>query len=144
MEARFSDVPDLLWERIEPLLPVEPPKPHGGRPRNDNRRAMAGILYRLRTGCQWKALPKAYFGSGSTCHERFQEWTKAGIFGRVFELCLHYYDALRGVDWQWCSLDSAIVKAPKGGTTPARTRPIARKEASNATSSPMREAYPSV
>jgi transposase len=140
MDARFANVPDTLWDRIGPLLPVEPSKPRGGRPRNDDRRIMAGVLYRLRTGCQWKALPKDYFGSGSTCHERFQEWVRAGIFGKVFELCLHYYDALRGVDWQWCSLDSAMVKAPKGGTTLAPIRRIARKKASSATSSPMREA----
>jgi putative transposase len=143
MEARYRDVPELLWERIEPLLPPERPKPDGGRPRNDNRRVMAGILYRLRTGCQWKALPKEYFGSGSTCHERFQEWREAGIFSQVFDLCLNYYDALRGVDWKWCSLDSAMVKAPKGGTTPAPIRPIVRKKGSNGTSLPTGAVFPS-
>ena len=141
MEARFATVPDTLWERIGPLLPAEPPKPRGGRPRNDNRQIMAGVLFRLRTGCQWKALPKEYFGSGSTCHERFQEWVEAGIIGQVFELCLRYYDALRGIDWKWCSLDSATVKAPKGGITPARARRIGRKKASSATSSPTRTAF---
>lgn len=134
MEMRFADVPDTLWAHVEPLLPVEPPKPRGGRPRTDNRRALAGILYRLRTGCQWKALPKEYFGSGSTCHERFQEWVSAGVFWRVFEQCLRYYDACRGVDWKWCSLDSAMVKAPKGGTIRDRTRRIEPKRASSATS----------
>ena len=133
MENRFYVVPDVLWSRIEPLLPPEAAKPRGGRPRNDNRRIMAGILFRLRTGCQWKALPKTHFGSGSTCHERFQLWTDAGVFGKIFELCLHYYDALRGVDWKWCSLDSAMVKAPKGGIKPGRTRRIAPKAESNAT-----------
>jgi len=72
MEARFADVPDTLWHHVEPLLPLDIPRPRGGRPRSDNRRVLAGILYRLRTGCQWKSLPKEYFGSGSTCHERFQ------------------------------------------------------------------------
>jgi transposase len=98
MEERFADVPDVLWERVAPYLPIESPKPRGGRPRNDNRRVLAGILYRLRTGCQWKALPREYFGSGSTCHERFQEWVSAGIFAKVFEQCLRYYDACRGID----------------------------------------------
>ena len=134
MEERFAGVPEVLWERVEPYLPIEPPKPRGGRPRNDNRRVLAGILYRLRTGCQWKALPREYFGSGSTCHERFQEWVSAGVFAKVFEQCLRYYDACRGIDWHWCSLDSAMVKAPKGGTTRVPTPPIAPKAASNATS----------
>ncbi len=134
MEERFADVPEVLWRRVEPYLPIEPPRPRGGRPRNDNRRVLAGILYRLRTGCQWKALPREYFGSGSTCHERFQEWVDAGVFAKVFEQCLRYYDAWRGIDWRWCSLDSAMVKAPKGGTIRVPTRPIAPKKALSATS----------
>lgn len=69
MPKDFFDVPDDLWSRIEPLLPPEPPKPRGGRPRVPDRVAFAGILYRVRTGCQWKALP-VDFGSGSTCHLR--------------------------------------------------------------------------
>ena len=133
MDERFADVPNALWKRVEPLLPRKRPGSRGGRPRNDDRRVLAGILYRLRTGCQWKALPREYFGSGSTCHERFQEWVKAGVFAKVFEQCLRYYDACRGIDWRWCSLDSAMVKAPKGGTTPVLTLPIAPKAASNAT-----------
>lgn len=133
MEPRFADVPETLWNRVAGLLPKERPKPRGGRPRNDDRRILAGILYRLRTGCQWKALPSEYFGSGATCHQRFQEWAQAGVFAKVFEECLRYYDACRGIDWQWCSLDSATVKAPKGGTTRGQTRPIAPKMASNAT-----------
>jgi transposase len=132
METRFADVPETLWAHVEPYLPAEEAKPRGGRPRNSNRRALAGILFRLRTGCQWKALPKEYFGSGSTCHERFQEWVKAGIFWNVFEQCLRYYDACRGIAWKWCSLDTAMVKAPKGGTTRVRTPRIGPKEASNA------------
>lgn len=134
MEERFADVPEVLWKRVEPYLPIEPPRPRGGRPRNDNRRVLAGILYRLRTGCQWKALPGEYFGSGSTCHERFQEWVGAGVFAKVFEQCLRYYDACRGIDWRWCSLDSAMVKAPKGGTIRVPTRPIALRKASSVTS----------
>lgn len=42
---------------------------------------MAGILYRLKTGCRWKALPND-FGSGSTCHLRFQEWVELGVVPR--------------------------------------------------------------
>jgi transposase len=128
----FEDIPDELWRRIERLIPVEPPKPYGGRPRVDDRRIMAGILYRLRTGCQWQALPKD-FGSGPTCHRRFQQWERAGVFERIFKELVRYYDGRRGIQWQWTALDSATVKAPKGGTTPVRARRIARKAASNVT-----------
>lgn len=64
-EIRRDSRPPLAPRR--PWLPPEPPKPKGGRPRVPDRTILAGILYRLRTGCQWQALPPE-FGSGSTCH----------------------------------------------------------------------------
>lgn len=63
MNANFFEVPERLWREIAPRLPRERPKPRGGRPRVPDRVVLAGIIYRLRTGCQWKALPRA-FGSG--------------------------------------------------------------------------------
>jgi transposase len=58
-------VTDELWEVIEPLLPEEPPKPHGGRPRIDDRAALTGILFVLKSGVslgrccprRWAAAP---------------------------------------------------------------------------------------
>jgi len=66
---------------------------------------LAGIVYRLKTGCQWKALP-SQFGSGSTCHLRFQQWCDAGVFERVHAELLRYYDKRRGIQWNWGSLDT--------------------------------------
>ncbi len=110
----FFDVDDEFWGRIEPLIPVRPRSRLGGRPRVPDRVVMAGILYRLRTGCQWKAIPRQ-FGSGSTCHLRFKEWVVAGVFERIHVQLLKYYDQELGVELDWSSLDGAIVKAPKGG-----------------------------
>ena len=124
----FEDVPDDLWRLVARLLPADRPKPYGGRPRVDDRLILAGILYRLRTGCQWQALPKQ-FGSGPTCHRRFQEWQRSGVFEQIFRVLVRHYDGKRGIQWKWTSLDSASVKAPKGGTTPVPTRLIARKKA---------------
>jgi transposase len=76
---------------------------------------MGGIIYRLRTGCQWRAIPPA-FGSGQTCHRRFQEWERQGVFETLFVCMLHHYDHRRGIQWRWGALDSVIVKAPKGGS----------------------------
>ena len=115
MDARFAGLPSALWMRIEPLLPKRLPSSRGGRPPVADRVVMAGIVYRLRTGCQWKALPRQ-FSSGSTCHARFQAWCAAGVFTAIFAQMLRYYDKRRGIQWKWSSLDSAIVKAPKGGT----------------------------
>src|SRR5213593_2221094 len=121
MDPRFADIPDRLWRRVAPLLPRERPKPKGGRPRVPDRAVLAGIVFRLRTGCQWKALPER-FGSGSTCHLRMQQWIRARVFKKIFrELLLHYHKR-RGIQWKWTSLDTALVKAPKGGAARGRTR----------------------
>ena len=72
------------WERIEPLLPRQKKRPKGGRPPMGNRKAMTAILYVLRTGCQWKALPQS-LGAGSTVPDRFQEWVKAGVFKKMWK-----------------------------------------------------------
>ena len=128
MDAKFADVPNALWKRVEPVLPVPPARPLGGRPRVPDRVVLAAIVYRLRTGCQWKALP-AQFGSGSTCHLRFQQWVQAGVFERIFARLVRHYDARRGIQWQWTSPDSATVKAPKGGTRRGPIRRTARNAA---------------
>ncbi len=125
MDKDFFDVPEGLWKRIEPLVPRERPKPRGGRPRVPDRVAMAGILYRVRTGCQWKALPPE-FGSGSTCHLRMMQWVRAGVFVKMHAELLRHYDKRRGIKWDFASLDSAMAKAPKGGAPRGRTRRIAR------------------
>lgn len=107
-------VPDALWERIEPLLPPERPKPKGGRPRVSARQCMDGIFYVLRTGCQWKALPRCY-APASTVHDRFQEWHGAGVFEKLWQAGLVEYDGRVGLDWEWQAMDGAMTKAPLGG-----------------------------
>ena len=69
-----------LWAKLKVLLPREKSRGTRGRPVIPYRTVINGILCRLRTGCQWKMIPAEY-GSGSTCHRRFQEWEEAGIFG---------------------------------------------------------------
>ena len=140
MEARFADVPNRLWSLIVAALPKEPPKPYGGRPRVSDRRILAGIVYRLKTGCQWEALP-AEFGSGSTCHRRFSEWVRRGTFVKIWEVLLEFYDVKKGIDWKWTSLDAAIIKAPKGGILQAPTRRTAPRAAARGTSSRTGGAY---
>lgn len=133
MDAKYRTVPDELWRVVEPLLPPERPKPKGGRPRVPDRVVLAGILYRLRTGCQWKALPSE-FGSGSTCHLRLQQWAQARVFTDAFVALLQRYDRRRGIQWQWSALDALIIKAPKGGTSRVRTQRTGRSAARSATS----------
>jgi transposase len=72
-------IPDELWERIEPFLPKRRRSRKGGRPPLAYRHVLDGIFYVLRTGCQWKAVPRG-FGSGSSLHRYFQGWVKRGLF----------------------------------------------------------------
>src|SRR5438105_1120661 len=72
-------VTDELWEIIEPLLPQEPPKPKGGRPRVPDRAALTGIIFVLRSGLPWEMLPQEMgCGSGVTCWRRLRDWQDAG------------------------------------------------------------------
>lgn len=96
------------------MLAAERPKPKGGRPRVPDRVAMASIIWRVRTGCQWNALPSD-FGSGATCHLRLTQWIRAGVFARIPRELLRYYDKRRGIKWAFASLDGAMAEAPKGG-----------------------------
>lgn len=128
-ETGYADVAswelsDSLWARIEPLLPKvksryrgrgKNRKHVGGRPPADRRQVMSGILYVLRTGCQWNALPTATYGSGKTAHSYFQKWTRAGVFRRMWKAGLVEYDELKGIAWKWQAADGAMTKAPLGG-----------------------------
>jgi transposase len=79
------------------ILPNEKPLKTVGRPVVTYRKVLDGILYVLRTGCQWKMLPKEY-GSGSTCHRRFQEWNSIDIFKKMWIRLLKIYDNEMGIN----------------------------------------------
>ena len=103
-----------LWDEIKNILPKEKPSKTIGRPIVPYRKVIDGILYILRTGCQWKMLPKEY-GSGSTCHRRFQQWSSSKVFQKLWTRLLKEYDRVVGIQWNWQSLDSVSLKAPLGG-----------------------------
>jgi transposase len=77
------------------------------------RRVLEAIFYVLRTGIQWKALPKAY-GAASSVHQYFSEWAEAGFFRRMRQEGLLTSDVLMGPGWEWQSADGSMVKAPLG------------------------------
>jgi len=107
-------LPEELWQWMQPLLPRYSKNSQGGRPRVELKKVAQGIFYVLRTGVQWKAVPKEY-GSGSTVHRYFQQWTEAGVFHKLWKASLLEYDALKGIQWNWQSVDGAMTKSPLGG-----------------------------
>jgi transposase len=136
-------VTDEFWQRVEPLIPVRT-RPVGkefvrkagaGRPPKPARQVFEAVVYVLRTGCQWKALPKERFGSASAVHKRFLEWENAGVFEAIWKAGLAEYDQMEGIAWRWQSIDGAMFKAPlaKEAVGPNPTdRGKKRKQASSA------------
>ena len=108
------EVPDDVWTLIEPILDeCYPAKPKGHR-RVDLRPVLNGIIFRLRTGCQWHQLPRQ-FGDDSTGHRHFQHWCQRGILARIWAVLVETCDALGGVDWPWQAADAARGQARMGG-----------------------------
>ena len=122
------ECPDDLWnEFISPVLQrLDPRKPGPGRRRIDPRKALNGMIYQMRTGCQWNALPKR-FGDDSSVHRTMQRWIERGVFEEIWAMLIDHCDELNGVDWQWQSADAAMGKARLGGTKSAKTRRIVRR-----------------
>ncbi len=125
---------DELWNRIEPLLPTEPPKPKGGRPRVENRACLTGILFVLKTGIGWEYLPQEMgCGSGMTCWRRLRDWQTAGVWKKIRRVLLDELGLADAIDWSTSVIDSCSVRALFGGRKPGRIPRIAGKTAANAT-----------
>jgi putative transposase len=120
------EIDDRLWAIIEPILEAYWPRKAIGRPLADWRRVLNGILYHLRTGCQWNQLPPQ-FGDDSTVHRWFQRWGQDGVLERIWAVLVEHCDELRGVEWKWQAADSALGKARFGGPMWAQTPRIGRK-----------------
>ncbi len=126
--AAMSDqlVSDELWRIVEPLLPTEPSKARGGRPRVPDRAVLSGIVFVLKSGIPWRMLPKEMgFGSGVTCWRRLRDWQSAGVWRRLHRALLDRLGRAGMVDWSRASLDSASVPAKRGAKRSDRTPPTA-------------------
>ena len=110
---------DELWQRLEPLLPKRRKNRHvqyAGRKPVEDRRVLNGILFVLRTGVPWRALPATSdFPSGVTCWRRLRRWHQAGVWQRLFETLLVALQQAHQIDWYRALVDSASLRAPGGG-----------------------------
>jgi transposase len=128
-------VSETLWKAIAPLLPEPKPSPKGGRPPVPNRACLEGIVFVLMSGMPWQMLPTSLgYGSGSTCWRRFRAWTQLGAWPELHRRLLRVLGRRGRINLERAVIDSASVRALKGGRTPARTPRIAAKMAANATS----------
>src|SRR4029453_3929506 len=116
-------------------LPHEPPKPEGGRPRIEDRSALTGIVFVLKSGIPWEMLPQEMgCGSGVTCcWRRLKEWHEAGVWGSLHRALLDRLGESEQIDWERASLDSASIPAKRGEQEPARIRRIRERRARSAT-----------
>ena len=129
--ATIWEVNDDLWSIFQDIIDEYDPPALTGRPRSGEREALNGIIYQMRTGCQWNRLPNQ-FGDDSSVHRALQRWILKGVFQRIWALLIENCQELDGVDWQWQSADGAMGKARFGGIASGRIPRIVRKMAQNA------------
>ena len=111
-------ISDADWERLAPLLPGRPGT--RGRSGDDNRRFLDAVNYVARNGGPWRDLPARY-GNWNTVWRRFDRWSRAGVWRRLFG---HVQDP----DLEWLLLDSTSVRAHRhaAGARKRGPRPSAR------------------
>lgn len=129
--ATIWRVDDMLWAQAEQMLAKYDPPARFGPERIDQRKALDGVIYRMRSGVQWNQLPRE-FGDDASVHRTFQRWVERDVIGRLWALLVGACEELRGVDWQWQSFDCAMGKARHGGIKLDRTQPTGRRTARSA------------
>lgn len=126
---RAIDIPDPeltdeLWEQLAPLLPEPRPSPKGGPKPIPNRPVVEGILWVLRNGARWKALPRGY-PSASTCWRRLAEWEQQGVWLGAWRVFLDRLNTRGRIRWDECFADGSFAPAKKGAKeseTPRKAR----------------------
>ena len=126
------EIPDDLWQRIEPVILELDPTKGKGRKRVDQRKMLQGVIFRMRSSGQWNRLPKE-LGDDSTIHRTCQRGVERGVLERVWSVLIAECQELDGVDWEWQSADCAMGKARLGGALlDAIPRTVGRQEARKA------------
>ena len=121
------DLTNEQWERVEPLIPPRQWKPGGrGRPPRHPRDVLNGILWVLRTGAPWKDIPDRY-PPYQTCHRRFQEWIRQGVFRTMLAALAEDLAKRGGIDLREAFVDGSFAPAKKGA--PLSARPSGAKAA---------------
>jgi transposase len=119
------DLTNEQWQRIAEFIPASKAGPgRSGRPPQDSRAVLDGVLWILRTGAPWKDLPERY-PPRSTCHRRFQQWIHAGVFDKILTALAKDLRDRGGIDLDEGFIDATFAPAKKGAM--AWARPNAEK-----------------
>jgi transposase len=105
-----GEITNEQWVRLKPLLPPQHPTKKGGRPPEDHRQVINGIMWVQRTGAPWRDLPERY-GNWKTVSSRFYRWQKAGIWQRILEALQQQAHENGDLDWNENYVDSSVVRA---------------------------------
>jgi len=108
LSPRRGELSLKQWQKLQPLIP--PQKPKVGRPSNDHRQVINGILWILRTGAPWRDLP-TYFGPWQTVAGRFYSWRKKSIWQRILEQLHQHADAEGRVNWDIHFVDGSVIRS---------------------------------
>ena len=125
------ELTDAEWARLHPRLHPRLPACQAGKPRQDDRRILNGILWKLATGAPWRDLPERY-GPWQTVYTRFRRWTQAGVWDRLLAAVQRQADAVGELDWEVHFVDGTVIRAhqhaagAKGGTQRPRPSGAAR------------------
>lgn len=114
MTSKTYSVSDYEWLVIKEILPPEiytGKGSQGGRPHSDLRKIFEGLVYWVRTGCQWELIPRE-FGSKTALAKYREKWVMSESCSHLFKVSLELYDEKIGIDWKFQSIDGAIKRAP--------------------------------
>jgi transposase len=112
MRGRW-ELSDAQWELIEPLLRPKRRTDGRGRPWQDTRAVLNGILWVLGTGAQWRELPNKY-PPYQTCHRRFQQWVREGKLEGILRVLAEELRARGKLDLGEAFIDASFTGAKKG------------------------------
>lgn len=111
-KQRRGDLTNRQWQRLEPLLPAQ--KPQVGRPANDHRTTINGILWVLRTSAPWRDLPERY-GAWETVSGRFYAWQRHGVWQHILESLQQQADEQGNLNWEIHQVDGSVIRAHQHG-----------------------------
>jgi transposase len=114
MRGRW-ELSDAQWQLIEPILRLKRRSDGRGRPWQDTRAVLDGILWVLGTGAEWRELPKKY-PPYQTCHRRFRQWVREGSLERILRFLAEGLQARGKLELEEAFIDASFTGEKRGAS----------------------------